>query len=77
MRYSEVAQDVKTAEPLLISVTEAGQMLGLPPWTVRSLCVSGELRAGKPAREWRISPDSVREYAHRITAAAPVEEQAS
>lgn len=76
MRYSEIARDVDSAEPLLISVKEASRMLGLKPWTVRDLCVSGELRAGKPAKEWRISPDSVREYAERITTKVP-EEQAS
>lgn len=75
MRYSEIARDAESAKPLLISVKEAGQMLGLGLWTVRELCVSGELRAGKVGREWRISPDSVREYAERIT--TPVEADAS
>lgn len=74
MRYSEVARDVETAEPLLISVKEAGRMLGLKPWTVRGLCASGELRAGKPGKEWLIAPDSVREYAERITTKAPAAE---
>jgi excisionase family DNA binding protein len=70
MRYSEVARDAETVEPLLISVKKAGEMLGLKPWTVRSLCASGELKAGKPGKEWLISPASVRDYAERITSQA-------
>ncbi|MFJ9387768.1 helix-turn-helix domain-containing protein [Nocardioides sp. NPDC101246] len=67
MRYSKIARDAKQSEPLLISVREAAHRLGLGVWVVRDLCVSGELRAGKPTREWRIDPASVEEYAKRIT----------
>lgn len=68
MRYSEEQRGAKADEPLLISVEEASRMLNMDPWSVRELCVSKQLRAGKPGgRKWRISPDSVREYAERIT----------
>lgn len=76
MRYSEIARDAKQAEPLLIDAKEAGRRLGLKVWVVRDLCASGELRAGKVGREWKISPDSVREYVDRLTS-APIEEKAS
>lgn len=71
MRYTEIARDAEQAAPLLISVKEAARRLGLEVWVVRDLCASGELRAGKPTREWRISPESVKEYAERITTKAP------
>lgn len=76
MRYSEVARDAQANEPLLIDAKEAGRRLGLKVWVVRDLCASGELRAGKVGREWKISPESVREYVERLTS-APVEERAS
>ncbi|MGH3353384.1 MAG: helix-turn-helix domain-containing protein [Nocardioides sp.] len=75
MRYSEVARDSESAQPLLISVEEAGQMLGgLRPWTIRALCVSGELKAGKVGNLWRIRRTSVLEYAERITTKVPAAE---
>lgn len=73
MRYSEVARGSETEEqerPLLITVAKASQMLDLPPWDVRGLCSSGELQAGKVGNRWRISPESVREYAERLTTPA-------
>jgi hypothetical protein len=77
MRYSEVAQtSAKDEQPLLVSVAKASTMLDLPAWDVRALCVSGDLRAGKVRNRWRISPESVKEYAERLTS-APTEEQAS
>lgn len=76
MRYSEVARSSEEEQPLLISVAKAGEMLDLKAWDVRALCESGELRAGKVGKRWRISPDSVKEYADRLTARAN-EEQAS
>lgn len=76
MRYSEVERGSEADEqPLLISVAKAGAMLDLPAWDVRGLCVSGELRAGKVRNRWRISPESVKEYAERLT--TRTEEQAS
>lgn len=71
MRYSEVARTSETEEqPLLFSVATVGRMLELKPWDVRALCVSGDLRAGKVKNRWRISPESVKEYAERLTTPA-------
>lgn len=59
--------------PVLVSVKEAGQMLGITPWDAYLLTESRELRWGRIGNSRRrlVDVDSIREYAKRVTVDRP------
>lgn len=53
---------VTTRMPVMLTIPDAAAALQVHHRLVRSLIRSGDLRARKVGREWRISADAVREY---------------
>lgn len=45
-----------------MTLTEAAQMLGLSPATLRSQVRHGALKATKRGRDWHVTPREVRRY---------------
>lgn len=52
--------------PVLVSVKEAADMLGITTWAAYLLCDSGDLCSGYIGRRRKVDVDSVREYAKRV-----------
>lgn len=50
------------ALPLVLTVEQAGQLLQMPPDTVRKLLSAGRLPGRKVGREWRLSQQALIEY---------------
>ena len=46
----------------LLTAAQAAKVLQQTPWTVTELCRSGEIRASKPGKSWRIAPVDLQAY---------------
>lgn len=57
---------VGTVEPVLLTVTQAAQMLAASPWDVRQLCESGRLDHGKIGGRIVIPVTAVRRFAAEL-----------
>jgi excisionase family DNA binding protein len=57
------------------TVSEIAQILDLHPKTVRRLIRDGRVRARKIGREWRVTKEDLRDYAHAELASRPEEER--
>jgi excisionase family DNA binding protein len=51
-----------TRMPVMLTIPDAAAVLGVHHTTVRQLIHSGELRAKKVGRVWRISATALREF---------------
>jgi hypothetical protein len=57
-----------TKQPVLVSIRDAADMLGLTTWTIYFLCECGELASGLVGRRRMVSVESVGAYADRVVA---------
>lgn len=46
----------------LLTAAQVAKVLQHTPWTVTELCRSGELRASKSGKSWRIAPADLQAY---------------
>ena len=54
--------DEAAALPLVLTVEQAGQLLQMPPDTVRKLLSAGRLPGRKVGREWRLTRQALIDY---------------
>jgi excisionase family DNA binding protein len=48
-----------TSNPLLLGVKQAGEMLGLSPWTIRQWCYTGKIASHKIGSRLMVSQEAI------------------
>jgi excisionase family DNA binding protein len=48
-----------TSNPLLLGVKQAGEMLGLSPWTIRQWCYTGKIASHKIGTRLMVSQEAI------------------